>query len=160
MNGCTSEYSSVSCQGAGFYLPPAGRWTGELLPLDESIMVASIEYIERVIATFTAAAEANLHAPGRQGNTIVLDGAAADEIMVTGDLHGHRRNFNLIRRIAALETLPRRHVVVQEVCHGGPTYPQNGGCMSHAVVEDIARLKVQYPDRVHFLPGESRVGRA
>ena len=73
--------------------------------------------------------------------------------MFTGDLHGHRRNFNLIRRIAALETLPRRHLVMQEVCHGGPTYPQNGGCMSHAIVEDIARLKVRYPDRVHFLLG-------
>ena len=25
--------------------------------------------------------------------------------------------------------------------------------MSHAIVEDIARLKVRYPDRVHFLLG-------
>ena len=51
--------------------------------------------------------------------------------MVTGDLHGHRRNFNLIRRIAASDNIPERHLVLQEVCHGGPTYPQNGGCMSH-----------------------------
>ncbi len=114
-------------------------------------MVASIEYIERVIATFTAAAEANLHTPSRQGNLVVLDGTAADELMVTGNLHGHRRNFNLIRRIAALEKHPRRHVLVQEVCHGGPTYPQNGGCMSHAVLEDVAKFKVQFPDRVHFI---------
>ena len=73
--------------------------------------------------------------------------------MLTGDLHGHRRNLNLIRRIAELESLPRRHLVLQEVCHGGPTYPQNGGCMSHATVEDIARLKVRFPDRVHLLLG-------
>jgi hypothetical protein len=114
-------------------------------------MVASIEYIERVLATFAAATEANLQTPSRQGNIIVLDGAVGDELMVTGDLHGHRRNFNLIRRIAALETHPRRHVLVQEVCHGGPTYPQNGGCMSHAVLEDVAKFKVQFPDRVHFI---------
>ena len=116
-------------------------------------MVASIEYIERVIATFNAATEANLHTPSRQGNLIVLDGTLADELMVTGDLHGHRRNFNLIRRIAALDKHPRRHVLVQEVCHGGPTYPQNGGCMSHTVLEDVAKFKVQFPDRVHFILG-------
>jgi hypothetical protein len=114
-------------------------------------MVASIEYIERVLATFAAATKANLQTPSRQGNLIVLDGTLGDELMVTGDLHGHRRNFNLIRRIAALETHPRRHVLVQEVCHGGPTYPQNGGCMSHAVLEDVAKFKVQFPDRVHFI---------
>jgi hypothetical protein len=73
--------------------------------------------------------------------------------MVTGDLHGHRRNFNLIRRIAALETAPRRHLLLQEACHGGPTYPENGGCMSHTMVEDIARLKAKFPERVHFMLG-------
>ena len=116
-------------------------------------MVASLEYIENTIALLREAADANLAAPGRMGNVINIDPQSGDDVMVTGDLHGHRRNFNLIRRIAALETLPRRHLVMQEACHGGPTYPQNGGCMSHAIVEDIARLKVRYPDRVHFLLG-------
>ena len=73
--------------------------------------------------------------------------------MITGDLHGHRRNFNLIRRIAALDRHPDRHLVLQEVCHGGPTYPQNGGCMSHTLLEDVAKLIVQFPGRVHFLLG-------
>jgi hypothetical protein len=95
----------------------------------------------------------NLATPGRAGNVINIDPQSGDDVMLTGDLHGHRRNFNLIRRIAALDTLPRRHLVLQEVCHGGPTYPQNGGCMSHAILEDIARMKVHYPDRVHFLLG-------
>ena len=116
-------------------------------------MVASLEYIENTIALLREAADANLTAPGRVGNVINITPESGDDVMVTGDLHGHRRNFNLIRRIASLETLPRRHLVMQEVCHGGPTYPQNGGCMSHAIVEDIARLKVRYPDRVHFLLG-------
>ena len=116
-------------------------------------MVASPEYTENTITMFLEAADANLATAGRVGNVIEIGPQSGDDVMLTGDLHGHRRNFNLIRRIAALETLPRRHLVMQEACHGGPTYPQNGGCMSHLVLEDIARLKVRYPDRVHFLLG-------
>lgn len=116
-------------------------------------MAALPEYIESTIALFRAAAEANLATPFRTGNLIDVSPSSGDDVMVTGDLHGHRRNFNLIRRIAGLETLPRRHLVMQEACHGGPTYPQNGGCMSHTVLEDIARLTVKFPGRVHFLLG-------
>lgn len=114
-------------------------------------MVASIAYIEGVIATFGQATEANLQAAGRQGNVVMIEPCAADEVMVTGDLHGHRANFNAIQRIAELDSRPRRHLIMQEVCHGGPTYPANGGCMSHAMLEDVAKLKVKHPDRVHFL---------
>jgi len=116
-------------------------------------MVASLDYIENIITTLREATAANLATSGRVGNIIEIDAQSADDVMLTGDLHGHRRNFNLIRRIAALESQPRRHLVMQEVCHGGPTYPQNGGCMSHAILEDIARLKVHFPDRVHFILG-------
>lgn len=116
-------------------------------------MVATIEYIENVVATLERAAEANRNTPGREGNVIVLTPELADQVMVTGDLHGHRRNFNFIRRIAALDKHPRRHLILQEVCHGGPTYPQNGGCMSHTMLEDVAKLKTQFPTQVHFLLG-------
>jgi hypothetical protein len=73
--------------------------------------------------------------------------------MITGDLHGNRRNFNLIRRLAALDQHPGRHLILQEVCHGGPKYPENGGCMSHTMLEDIAGLIRKYPARVHFILG-------
>ena len=116
-------------------------------------MVASIEYIENTIAVFGQAAQANLATRGRQGNVVLLTPELASDVMITGDLHGHRRNFNLIKTTASLDKFPQRHLVLQEVCHGGPTYPQNGGCMSHTVLEDIARLKVRYPDRVHFILG-------
>jgi len=116
-------------------------------------MVASFEYIENTIKVFRQATEANVATPGRQGNIVVLNADLADAVMVTGDLHGHRRNFNLIRKVAALDAHPRRHLVLQEVCHGGPTYPQTGGCMSHTLLEDVARLKVRYPDRIHFILG-------
>lgn len=116
-------------------------------------MVASPEYIERIITTFQQAAQANLATPGRQGNVVLLGPNEAAEVVVTGDVHGHRRNFNAVRRVADLEHNPARHLILQEVCHGGPTYPANGGCMSHTILEDVAALKVHYPERVHFLLG-------
>ncbi|NQU20291.1 MAG: metallophosphoesterase [Candidatus Nealsonbacteria bacterium] len=116
-------------------------------------MVASERYTQRIIAGFEQAAEANWQTPGRQGNVVVLSDDMADEVMITGDVHGNQRNFNLIRKIAAMNRFGRRHLVLQEVCHGGPTYPQNGGCMSHSMLEDVAELKVKYPDRVHFILG-------
>lgn len=117
-------------------------------------MVATVDYIEKIITTFDEATAANWRTAGREGSTIVpLDADWGDEVMVTGDLHGNRRNLNLIRRIADLDKHPKRHLVLQEVCHGGPTYPANGGCMSHTMLEDVAKMKVQYGDRVHFLLG-------
>mgnify|MGYP005839462551 CR=1 FL=1 len=116
-------------------------------------MVASIEYIEGVISTYAKAAEVNRNTSARQGQTIVLTPDLGREVMVTGDLHGHRRNLTLIRRTAALDQHPDRHLVLQEVCHGGPTYPTNGGCMSHTLLEDMAKLTAQFPGRVHFLLG-------
>ncbi len=116
-------------------------------------MVASIAYIERIIGYFERAVEANLETPGRAGNLVELTPELADEVIITGDLHGHRRNFNLIKRAAALDKNPRRHLILQEVCHGGPTYSENGGCMSHTVLEDVARLKTEFPGRVHFILG-------
>lgn len=116
-------------------------------------MVASSQYVEHITRTFDQAAAANRAVPDRHGSTVVLPPETANEVLITGDLHGHRRNFNMIRRLAALDDNPRRHLVLQEVCHGGPTYLQSGGCMSHTVLEDVAALKVKYPERVHFLLG-------
>ena len=114
-------------------------------------MVASLQTIESVIAAFGQAAEANRTTPARQGNVVVLSKEVADDVLVAGDLHGNRLHFRRILELADLENRPRRHLVVQEVCHGGPLYPSQQGCMSHLLLEDVARLKIRYPDRVHFL---------
>jgi hypothetical protein len=116
-------------------------------------MSASHQYVENILATFDRATDANRHTPGRQGGVIVLTPDLAEEVMVTGDVHGHRPNFERIRTVAALDDHPRRHLVLQEVCHGGPSYPHGAGCMSHTILEDVAALKVQYPERVHFILG-------
>ena len=116
-------------------------------------MAVSIEQIEKVIAAYGAAAEVNLRTPGREGNVVVLAPELADEVMITGDLHGNRCNFDSICRLADLAGNPRRHLILQEVCHGGPTYASNGGCMSHTMLEDVARLTTEYPGRFHFILG-------
>jgi hypothetical protein len=113
-------------------------------------MVAKVEYIEEVVQRMERAASANLSTTGRDGGIITINSESADEVMITGDLHGHRKSFNLIRRAADLASYPKRHLVLQEVVHGGPKY-DNGGCMSHAMLEDVAKIKLDFPDRVHFL---------
>lgn len=82
---------------------------------------------------------------------VALTPEMGDDVVISADLHGHRLNFQKIFRVADLDGHPRRHMIMQEVCHGGPKYPGHLGCMSHLLLEDVARLKVTYPDRFHFL---------
>ena len=116
-------------------------------------MPASPNDVAELISMLERATEANFCTMGRSGSTVVLDRRLADEVMVTGDLHGNRENFERILKTADLDHHPGRHLVLQEVCHGGPVYPQDGGCMSHQLLEEVASLIVKYPDRVHFLLG-------
>ena len=116
-------------------------------------MVAEPETIQRVIDVFREAADANRRTGALRGNIVHLTHEAGDDVVISADLHGHRLNFNRLREIADLPCHRRRHWVVQEVCHGGPSYPETGGCMSHLLLEDIARLKIQFPEQFHFLLG-------
>jgi len=54
----------------------------------------------------------------RRGNLIHLP--ADGSLVVTGDLHGHRRNFERITTFADLANNPDRHIALQEIIHGGP----------------------------------------
>jgi hypothetical protein len=110
-------------------------------------MPAPAEVIDGVIRACQLAVDANRRTPTRQGNVIVL----ADDVMFTADVHGQRLNFNKLCRLADLVSHPRRHLVLQEVCHGGPPYPNGWGCMSHLLLEDVIQLKLQFPQQVHFL---------
>lgn len=113
-------------------------------------MSATQEKTRDVVAAFRAAAEANRQTPLRRGNLVVIEPGSADDVMITADVHGHRSNFTRLIELADLPRHPRRHLIMQEVCHGGPVYP-SGGCMSHQLLEDVARLKNEFPERFHFL---------
>jgi hypothetical protein len=113
-------------------------------------MFAKIEYIEEIVARMDQAAASNALTPGREGGIVTLTPDTADEVMITGDLHGHRKSFTQIRKTADLAVHPRRHLIMQEVVHGGQKY-DNGGCMSHTMLEDVAKLQLEFPARVHFL---------
>lgn len=113
-------------------------------------MRATIEFLNELVDRFAAAVQANRRTRGRRGSVVEIDRHPAAEVLVVGDLHGNRANFNKVLQFARLAERPERHLVLQEVVHGGPTY-EGGGDMSHMLLEDVAKLKVQFPDRVHFL---------
>lgn len=114
-------------------------------------MAVSQDTTSSTIALCQQAAEANRSCATRMGNVVHLSPDDGDEVMVVADLHGNWLNLNKLLKIADLEANPRRHLIMQEVCHGGPQYPDGGGCMSHLMLEEMARLKVEFPDRFHFL---------
>ena len=86
----------------------------------------------------------------RRGNVIHLP--AAGSLISTGDLHGHRRNFERIVNFADLKYNPDRHVILQEIIHGGPEDHQ-GGCLSYQLLFDVVRYKIRFPDHVHIIMG-------
>jgi hypothetical protein len=116
-------------------------------------MATSSENVEQAIATYLQASEANRSTPGRHGNVVSITKDLGDEVVITGDLHGNHWIFERLVQLADLDGHPRRHLLMQEVCHGGPAYPSTSACMSHLLLEEVAQLKCQFPDRFHFILG-------
>ncbi len=86
----------------------------------------------------------------RRGNLIHLPPEGSP--IITGDIHGHRRNFERIVTFADLDNNPNRHLVLQEIIHGGPQ-DSEGGCLSYKLLFDAARYKLSFPHRVHIIMG-------
>jgi predicted phosphodiesterase len=105
---------------------------------------------ETIVRLLEQGAEANYRDRFRRGNVVHLP--AEGSLLATGDLHGHRRNFERIVTAADLENRPDRHVVLQEIIHGGPENAQ-GGCLSYQLLFDVVRYKLGFGDRVHILMG-------
>jgi hypothetical protein len=112
---------------------------------------------ERLLRTLARAAAAFRATPGRTGRIVTLAGAA--DVLVGGDLHGHLGNFQALLKLADLAAHPHRHLILQEAVHGPFRYPA-GGDKSHQLLDLVAALKCQYPDRVHFLPGNHELAQA
>jgi hypothetical protein len=106
--------------------------------------------VDRLLRTLERASQAFCETPGRTGHFVQLTGAS--DVAVVGDLHGHVDNFRRILMAADLAKHPNRHLVLQELIHGPFCYPI-GGDKSHQLVDLLAALKCQYPQRVHLLLG-------
>src|SRR4030042_1390244 len=96
------------------------------------------------------AVEVNNNDSFRRGNLIHLP--ANGSLIITGDIHGHRRNFEKIVAFADLDNNPDRHIILQEIIHGGPEDTQ-GGCLSYKLLYDVVSYKLNFPDRVHIILG-------
>ena len=77
---------------------------------------------------------------------------ATGRVIVTGDLHGHRRNFEKITAFADLADNPDTHLILQEILHGGPE-DDFGGCRSFELLYDVLMYKLQFPHRLHIILG-------
>jgi predicted phosphodiesterase len=95
-------------------------------------------------------AELNRSCRLRDGNVINLPNTG--EVIVAGDLHGHRRNFERTQKLADLKNNPQTHVILQEIIHGGPE-DDYGGCLSWRLLFDAIRYKIEFPEQVHILLG-------
>ena len=97
---------------------------------------------------FRQAAELNIRDPRREGGTVYVEDGV--EMLVAGDIHGRRDALTKIIAYAAVDRLPHRRVVLQEITHG-PIDPNTGQDRSIELLMRAARLKVTYPDQVLFV---------
>lgn len=111
---------------------------------DDSI---NLQDAAQVIDLFEQGAEANFKAANRTGSVVDLPDKGS--LLVTGDLHDHRENFEKAIKLAELAKSPNNHLVLQELVHGENLV--NGMDFSYRILAQSAQLKVQYPEQVHHL---------
>jgi len=100
-----------------------------------------------VIDLFTATAEQNRAFDRRTG--AVVDLPDHGQIVITGDLHDHRVNFQKALRYANLAKMAGNHLLLQELIHGERLI--NGMDLSYRTAAEAAALQRDYPGRVHVL---------
>lgn len=105
---------------------------------------------QTIIELLSKAAQATGEDNCRDGNIVHLP--ATGTVIMTGDIHGHRRNFERVVSFADLPNNPDTHVILHEIIHGGPE-DAKGGCLSYKLLFDVARYKLQFPNRVHTVMG-------
>ena len=103
---------------------------------------------DRLVTSLNTGTELNQKNPLRNGNMLSFPGGG--ELIVAGDLHNHTRNFERIQTVADLAKHPHRHVILQEIVHGGPLGPA-GEDRSLDMLLDAIAWAHEYPGRVHFL---------
>jgi hypothetical protein len=94
------------------------------------------------------AAGHNREDPNRHGSLLTF--GSAGQVVMTGDLHGHVRNFEKLQRFCALERNPGRSVILHELIHEEPE-PPDGPDFSIDLLVRAAEWKCAHPDNVYFL---------
>jgi hypothetical protein len=105
---------------------------------------------QRIIELLNKGIRANQSDRFRRANLVRLPDQGT--LVVAGDIHGHRRNLERIVTYAQLANHPERHLILQEIIHGGPE-DDTGGCLSYQLLFDAVRLKLEFPDQVHLVMG-------
>jgi len=103
---------------------------------------------EAVIESLSCAAEENQREPHRVGQTIHLP--PEGDLWIVGDVHDHRRNLQKFLAYADLANNPQRHIVLHEIIHGDH-WDESGAEDSWHMLVQVAELKCEYPEQVHFL---------
>ena len=103
---------------------------------------------------FRQAAELNRCDARREGNVVRLAGGC--DVLVAGDIHGHRDALARIIGYAALDAAAHRRLVLQEILHGPPQQP-SGQDRSVELLLRAARLKLAQPQQVLFVLGNHDV---
>lgn len=106
------------------------------------------------VEMFREASELNLDDPLRKGSQVVFQDYG--QLVVTGDFHGHRRNFEKLVKYCALGGSPGRFVLLQELIHGEPEGPGQPD-LSHELLLAAARWKCQFPDQVFLLQSNHEI---
>jgi len=86
--------------------------------------------------------------PNRTGSLLTF--GAAGQLVMTGDLHGHLRNFEKLQRFCALATSPGRSVILHELIHMEPD-PPGAPDFSIDLLVRAAEWKCAFPDNVFML---------
>ncbi|MFH1418762.1 MAG: metallophosphoesterase [Planctomycetota bacterium] len=102
---------------------------------------------DEAIAILREAAPLNHEDPHREGSTIRLPGYG--QAVMTGDLHGNRRNLAKLQKYAMLDRVAARHVILHEMIHADMQTTDVDH--SFEVMIEAARYKCRFPDQVHFL---------
>lgn len=105
---------------------------------------------KKIIELLKKGMEANYADRFRRGNLIRLPSKGS--AIITGDIHGHRLNFERIVAFADLAHNHDTHVILQEIIHGGPE-DEEGGCLSYKLLFDVVHYKVWFPNQVHIIMG-------
>lgn len=101
----------------------------------------------KAIDIFMKAAQLNREESLREGSVVRLP--AYGQAVMTGDLHGHRKNFEKLTKYAMLDRVAARHVILHEMVHAelDSRYIDH----SHELLLTAAQYKIEYPEQVHFL---------